>query len=177
MKIFNYLKSLIGIKLPCEPENSVQVIHNQEIPQPTVCNLANNSLKTERLLTVSQAAKNQGVTRQAIFFAIKMKRLNASKENDTWLISESDLKEYFDNKYCRSKSRKQGELIFDKNKGFYSITETAEFLGKNTNHIYYLVRMGKLKSHRQGTAIVIQDIELYKYAELIGKKPENICTG
>lgn len=177
MRIFNYLKSLIGRNLTCEPEKSVQVIQSQEIPKPPVSNLTNNSLKTERLLTVSQAAKNHGVTRQAIFFAIKMKRLNASKENDTWLICESALKEYFDNKYCRSKSRKQGELIFDKNKGFYSITEAADFLGKNTNHIYYLVRMGKLKSHRQGTAIVIQDVELYKYAELIGKKTDNLCTG
>lgn len=185
MKIFNYLKSLIGINLPREPEKGIQVVQSQEtpeqkkeIPEQIVSKQTNSTEKTERLLTVSQAAKDHGVTRQAIFFAIKMKRLNACKENDTWLITESDLKEYFDNKYSRSKSRVEGELIFDKSKGFYSISEAADFLGKNTNHIYYLVRMGKLKTHRQGSAIVIQDIELYKYAEFVGKKTEKtLCNG
>lgn len=178
MGIFNYLKSLMGRSVPCEPEKEPQVIQSKEIIEPPIEPakpiLTNSQEPTERLLTVSQAAKKHDVTRQAIFFAIKMKRLNASKENDTWLIGESALKEYFENKYCRSKSRKQGELIFDKNKGFYSISEAADFLGKNTNHIYYLVRMGKLKSHRQGAAIVIQDAELYKYAEFVGKKTDKI---
>lgn len=177
MKIFNYLKSLIGISLHSDPKEEVQAVPDKEIPEAHTPKLTSSTEKTERLLTVSQAAKEHDVTRQAIFFAIKMKRLNASKENETWLINESALKEYFDNKYCRSKSRKQGELIFDKTKGFYSISEAADFLGKNTNHIYYLVRMGKLKSHRQGTAIVIQDVELYKYAEFNSKKTDKICTG
>lgn len=172
MKIFNYLKSLIGISLPCETEKCSKVVQIQEVPEQKeevaeqlVSKIAKNKEKTERLLTISQAAKDHGVTRQAIFFAIKMKRLNASKENDTWLITESDLKEYFENKYSRSKSRVDGELIFDKSKGFYSISEAADFLGKNTNHIYYLVRMGKIQTHRKGTSIVIQDFDLYKYAQ------------
>lgn len=176
MKIFNYLKSLIGINSPLEPEKNAPKTQSKEISEHDVPKITNSTEKTERLLTVSQAAKNHEVTRQAIFFAIKMKRLNATKENDTWLIAESDLKEYFDNKYCRSKSRKEGTLIFDKSKGFYSIVEAANFLGKNTNHIYYLVRVGKLKSHRQGSAIVIQDIELHNYAEFINKKSEKNMT-
>lgn len=129
--------------------------------------MTNSQESTEPLLTISQAAKANGVTRQAIYFAIKMKRLNAKQENEIWLISERDLKEYSKTKYTRSKSRKNGELIFDKSKGFYSIYEAAKFLNKNTNHIYYLVRVGKLKTHRQGTAIVIKDTELYKYAEYL----------
>lgn len=171
MKIFSYLKSLIvkktdenvkkdTPKLDCKEEKEFEQNKGKEIVEP--------------LLTISQAAKKNGVTRQAIFFAIKMKRLNATKENDTWLLSEKDLKEYSKNKYCRSKSRKEGQLIFDKDKGYYSISEAAKYLGKNTNHIYYLVRMGSLKSHRQGTSIVIQDVELHKYAEFMNKKSQKI---
>lgn len=149
MKLIKYLKSFLVKEIA--PEN-----HNI----------------TEPMFTVSQCAKKNGVTRQAIFFAIKMKRLNASQESGTWLISDSALKEYSQSKYSRSKSRKEGELIFDKNKGYYSISDAAKLLGKNTNHIYYLVRMGKLKIHRQGSAIVIQDIELQKYVEFLNSKCE-----
>ena len=147
---------------PTEPPKADKIVavmmESQEVSEP--------------LLTISQAAKSSGVTRQAIYFAIKMQRLNAKRENDVWLISEKDLKDYSKTKYSRSKSRKEGKLIFDKSKGFYSIVEAAKFLQKSTNQIYYLVRMGKLKSHRQGSAIVIQDTELYKYAEFTNKKCE-----
>lgn len=171
MKLFKYLKSLISnnitedIKPQCLPELSKEMAKEPVLPKMT-----ESKEITEPLLTVSQAAKKHGVTRQAIFFAIKMQRLTAKKENDTWLIGESDLKDYFENKYCRSKSRKDDELIFDKSKGYYSISEAAKFLNKNTNHVYYLVRIGTLKSYRQGTAIVIQDIDLYKHSEFIAKK-------
>lgn len=175
MNILNYLKSLIGIKLESENEQNIPINQSKEIPPPKPEKIMDSTEITERLLTVSQAAKTHGVTRQAIFFAIKMKRLNAKKENETWLIAESDLKDYVENKYCRSKSTKEGELIFDKSKGFYSIVEAANFLGKNTNHIYYLVRMGKLKSHRQGSAIVIQDVELHHYAESLNKKNATVA--
>ena len=132
---------------------------------------------TERFLTVSQAAKKNNLTRQAIFFAIKTNRLNAKKENGIWLITEKDLNEYFNQKYSRSKSKREDELIFDKSKGFYSISEAADFLGKKTNHIYYLVRMGKLKSHRRGAAIVIIETDLQSYSEFHTKKEDkkSVC--
>lgn len=168
MKLLKYLKSMFV-------RQHLENVGKEVEPEPIKLPIKEN---TQRLLTTSQAAKKNNSTRQAIFFAIKMKRLNAIKENDTWLIAESDLKEYFVNKYSRAKSTKEGELIFDKGKGYYSIAEASEFLGKNTNHIYYLVRMGKLKSHRQGTAIVIHEKELHKYAEFISQQPNRKqCTG
>lgn len=191
MKFFNYFKLFIGIKLNSEPKKKYKIIFQSKKPSKKPSKkilesdsnkLTYNIEKTERIiektkyLTVSEAAQKHNITKQAIFFAIKMKRLSASKENNIWLISQDALKEYFDTKYCRSNSKKEGKLIFDKAKGFYSITEAADFLGKNTNNIYYLVRTGKLKSHRHGTAIIIQDVELYKYAEFT-KKTHNTCTG
>lgn len=127
----------------------------------------------EPLMTVSQAAKKNKVTRQAVFFAIKMKKLRARKENNSWLIEEKDLQEYLKYKYCRSKSHIDGELIFDKKKGFYSIADAAKFLGKTMNHVYYLVRVGKIQTHRHGGTIIILNKELYRYAEYMvnnGKK-------
>lgn len=119
----------------------------------------------EPLFNMSQAARKSGVTRQAIYFAIKKKRLTAKRENGIWLITKTDLELYFKTKYSRSNSKRQGQFIFDKNKGFYSIVEAANFMNKTTNHIYYLVRVGKLSSHRQGSAIVIQDADLHRYIQ------------
>ena len=175
MKILSYLRSLFGGRNDDKP-SSIHCKENEN--QPIIPLLTNSEEETVPLLTVSQAAKKNGVTRQAIFFAIKMKRLNAKKDNGTWLIAEKDLEEYIKTRYSRSKSRKQGELIFDKSKGFFSISEAAKFLNKNTNQIYYLVRMGILKSHRQGAAIVIQDNEIYKYADNMNiKTHQNIDVG
>jgi hypothetical protein len=161
-----------------DKEELIDASNCKEISNKSSAKMTSSKEITEPLLTISQAARKNGVTRQAIFFAIRMNRLNAHRENDTWLITEKDLKEYVDNKYDRSRSRKKGKLIFDKSKGFYSISEAAKFLGKNNNHIYYLVRMGRLKTHRQGNAIVIQDLDLYMHAQFYQKrKNNNLKTG
>lgn len=178
MKIFKFIRSLFSEDSSSKEEEKIPILECKEKIGEEPFKSDGTEEVTERLLTVSQSAKKHGVTRQAIFFAIKMKRLNAKKENNTWLISESDLKDYIDHRYSRSKSRKEGQLIFDKSKGYYSITEVAKMLGKNTNHIYYLVRVGKLNSHRQGNAIVIQDIELHRYMNFIqGNTKKNMITG
>lgn len=67
-----------------------------------------------------------------------MKRLPARKEGDTWLISSQDLKSYNKIRYCMQKSIREGELIFDKNKGHYSVAEVAKILRKDINQVYYL---------------------------------------
>jgi excisionase family DNA binding protein len=179
MKLLNYIKSFINNSLRKGSPEALPPDECKENVNPSTPPTMNQSKEfTEPLLTVSQAAKKHGVTRQAIFFAIKMKRLNARKENETWLIAASDLKDYYESKYSRARSIKEGKLIFDKDQGFYSISEAADILGKNMNHVYYLVRMGKLKTHRQGTAIVIQDTELQNYLDFIGKKSDkNMSIG
>ncbi len=166
MKLFDYFRKLVNKTADKRDKNSL----NQEIPP---C----SEEPPEPLFTMAQAAKKNGVTRQAIFFAIKMKRLNARRENNTWLVSGKDLKDYVENKYSRQASKKQGQLVFDKSKGFYSIGEAAKFLNKSTNQVYYLVRMGKIKTHRQGGAIVIHKEELYKICENLNKKSDKLDIG
>jgi len=165
MGFLRYLRSLLGSEqVTKEPIVSVSP------PADTIATVPIEApnLPPEPMLTVSQAANKKGVTRQAIFFAIRMKRLNATKDKSAqWRIYEKDLEEYCQKKYCRSKTIKHGELVFDKKKGFYSILEVSKILGKPTQHVYYLVRLGRLKSHRQGGSIVIQDKDLYAYRELL----------
>ncbi len=160
----------------CDQKFKGKSCFNCKKKQPKLTKKTDISNFSQPLMTVSQAAKVNGVTRQAIHFAIKMKRLNARKDNDTWLIANEDLKEYIETRYSRSKSRREGELIFDKQKGYYSINEAAKFLNRNANHVYYLVRLGKLKTQKIGAAIVIQDTELHKYWEFTNNNSNKNCN-
>ena len=70
-----------------------------------------------KTVSITEAARINNVTRQAIYVAIKQKKLKASKEATRWTINLEDLEEYRRNKYSRTKSMFNGELLFDERKG------------------------------------------------------------
>lgn len=106
-------------------------------------------------LTITEAAQKQNVTRQAIYAAIKHGRLNANKQTHKWFITEDDLRKYNDTKYSREFSSCDGELIFNKDKGLYSVSQIAEKFNVPIQRVYYTCRQGDLKTYRKGAAWVI----------------------
>lgn len=132
----------------------------------------NKDKNSGRLVSITEAAKINNVTRQAIYVAIKLNKLKAKKDNSKWQINLSDLEDYRNSKYSRLKSTFNGELLFDNKKGYYSINQTAKILGVPAQKIYYATRVGILKAHRKGSAWVIhtKDIEEYKATYLKKKK-------
>ncbi|NGX31388.1 MAG: hypothetical protein K940chlam8_00756 [Chlamydiae bacterium] len=128
------------------------------IPQPHEEN------SQEKIVSITEAARINNVTRQAIYVAIKQKKLKAFKATTRWVINLKDLQEYTDGKYSRTKSMYEGELLFDNDKGYYSINQVAQILGVPAQKIYYATRVGQLKAHRKGAAWVIHtnDMEEYK---------------
>lgn len=130
-----------------------------------------------KLLTITEAAKLNKVTRQAIYVAIKLNKLKAKKDTTRWTINRDDLSEYCKSKYSRSKSMHNGELIFDRNKGFFSVNQAAKILSVPAQKIYYATRIGALKAHRRGAAWVIHLEDLREYASrVLNKKDINIKT-
>ncbi len=117
-----------------------------------------------KVVSITEAARINNVTRQAIYVAIKQKKLKATKDATRWTIHLDDLEEYRNNKYSRTKSMFDGELLFDSRKGFYSVNQAAKMLGVPAQKIYYATRVGLLKAHRKGAAWVIHtdDIKLYQ---------------
>ncbi len=117
-----------------------------------------------RAVSITEAARINKVTRQAIYIAIKLGKLRARKESTRWTIDLKDLEEYRKQKYSRSKSIYDGELIFDNYKGYYSVNQVAEMLTVPAQKIYYATRIGYMKAVRKGAAWVIHtdDIEAYK---------------
>src|SRR5579864_8740622 len=82
----------------------------------------------KKVVSITEAAKINNVTRQAIYVAIKQRKLKASKDATRWTIDLEDLENYRKQKYSRTKSMFNGELLFDNQKGFYSINQVAKML-------------------------------------------------
>lgn len=124
-----------------------------------------------KVVSITEAAKINKVTRQAIYVAIKQKKLKATKKT-RWEIDLKDLEEYRKNKYSRTKSMFDGELLFDNDRGYFSINQVAKMLGVPAQKIYYATRTGMIKGSRKGAAWVIHAEEIKRYREeYLNKKP------
>ncbi|MBS0624789.1 MAG: helix-turn-helix domain-containing protein [Verrucomicrobia bacterium] len=126
-----------------------------------------------KVVSITEAARINNVTRQAIYVAIKQKKLKATKDSTRWTIHLDDLEEYRRNKYSRTKSMFNGELLFDNKKGYYSVNQAAKLLNVPAQKIYYATRVGLLKASRRGAAWVIlaDDIKAYQ-DNYLEKKPK-----
>ena len=141
---------------------------NQEKP-----GIQNPGQGEAKVVSITEAARINNVTRQAIYVAIKQKKLKATKDFARWTIHLDDLEEYRKNKYSRTKSMYNGELLFDQRKGYYSVNQAAKLLNVPAQKIYYATRVGLLKAHRKGAAWVIHTDDINGYQEnYLNRKPK-----
>jgi excisionase family DNA binding protein len=126
-----------------------------------------------KVVSITEAARINNVTRQAIYVAIKQKKLKATKDATRWTIHIEDLDEYRRNKYSRTKSMFNGELLFDNCKGYFSVNQAAKLLCVPAQKIYYATRVGLLKASRKGAAWVIHIDDIKGYQEnYLNKRPK-----
>lgn len=118
----------------------------------------------KKVVSITEAAKINNVTRQAIYVAIKQNKLRATKKT-RWEIELKDLEDYRKHKYSRAKSVFQGELLFDNIKGYYSVNQVAKMLDVPAQKIYYATRIGLMKGCRKGAAWVIHSDDVKRYQE------------
>lgn len=142
--------------------------------QEARCEIVDNPSPNKKVVSITEAARINNVTRQAIYVAIKQKKLKASKDTTRWTIHLDDLENYRRLKYSRTKSMFNGELLFDNLKGFYSVNQAAKILGVPAQKIYYATRVGLLKAVRKGAAWVIHSNDIKQYQEnYLNKKTQN----
>jgi len=120
---------------------------------------------TKKKISITDAAKLSDVTRQAVYVAIKQGKLKATKHTTRWYIYLEDLEEYRRQKYSRTKSMYQGALLFDNEKGFFSVNQVAKMLNVPAQKIYYATRVGLMKASRKGAAWVIHMDEVKSYKD------------
>ena len=129
-----------------------------------------------KVVSITEAAQINNVTRQAIYVAIKQKKLKAQKDSTRWTIHLDDLENYRKQKYSRLKSTFQGELLFDNQKGFFSVNQVAKMLSVPAQKIYYATRIGMLKAHRRGAAWVVHVDDLKEYQDKFLNKPQPVSS-
>lgn len=134
--------------------------------------IIDKSIELNKLVSITEAAKLNNVTRQAIYVAIKLNKLKARKETTRWTIHLDDLEDYRKGKYSRTKSVFEGELLFDNKRGYYSINQVARMLNVPAQKIYYATRIGLLRAHHKGAAWVVHVDDVKTYAENSLKKKE-----
>jgi excisionase family DNA binding protein len=129
-------------------------------------------VENKKVVSITEAARINNVTRQAIYVAIKLKKLRAKKDSTRWTIDLEDLEEYRSNKYSRTKSTFNGELLFDSGRGLYSVKQVADIMGVPAQKIYYAIRSKSLPAEQKGAAWVIrtEDVEKYKMENAEKKK-------
>lgn len=123
------------------------------------------NVENKKVLTITEAAEINGVTRQAIYVAIKLNKLKATKDQSRWTINMADLEDYREHKYSRTKSMYDGNLLFDNEAGYYSVNQVAKMLDVPAQKIYYATRIGLMKAHRKGAAWVIHTDDVKSYQE------------
>ena len=121
-------------------------------------------------LTVKEAAEINKTTCQAIYNALKKKLLKAHKNGRKFTINSTELEEYRKMKYSRMKTKVDGKLVFNNEKGFYSIRQASEKLDLHAPSLYYAVRCGYLKSKRVGASWVLYLPDVLDYKEKFVKK-------
>lgn len=142
-------------------ENNQPHLEEMQLSQPS----QQQAGATRKVVSITEAARINNVTRQAIYVAIKQKKLKASKDTTRWTIELADLEEYRRQKYSRAKSMFNGELLFDNHKGYFSVNQVAKMLNVPAQKIYYATRVGLLKASRRGAAWVIHMTDVKDYQE------------
>ncbi len=126
---------------------------------------------TEEIFTLLQVARIAKVQKQTIYAAMKRGALKATLKDGQWLVRKEDMDEYLRNKNNRDLRKKDGEYIFDVKKGHFSVSQISKIYSASINKnfpirkVYYLVRMGQLKSFRKGKAIVINKEDAKEFIE------------
>lgn len=118
-------------------------------------------------VSVSEAAKIKNVTRQAIYLAIRLKRLRAYRHEDKWRVFLVDLNEYDERRYSRIYH--STEPIFDDHK--ISVEKASQMIKVPKQKIYYAIRTGLLKATRKNSSWVVLVSDLFHYqSELPNEK-------
>lgn len=113
-------------------------------------------------LTVREVAEMNLVTCQSVYNLITKGRLKAIKKNGGWRINPKDVEEFSKYKYSHQNRVINGQKVFDKAKGLYSIPEAAKAFGYKVQRLYYLQRMGVLPAKRVGAAWVVKEEDVKK---------------
>jgi excisionase family DNA binding protein len=131
-----------------------------------------NDDEEKEMITINEAGKYLGIGRHAVLNAINSKRLNAYKNERKWAFTLKDLEEYKKRRHDRAFSKVNGEPLYDKSKGEFSIKEASELIPCPIQHLYYAARTNKICTSKKRCSWIVktEDIVEYRKVMRLGKK-------
>ena len=142
---------------------------------------------TDEWISISEAAKEARVVRQAIFNAIKKGQIVAEKrelfskktrngkpffvKQKIICLKRSDLNKYRENKHLCEKRQFEGRSLFDIADDRWSVLHASKWFAEEmgrfypVNRLYHLIRTGELPAKKHGGSCVLSRkdlIELYE---------------
>jgi hypothetical protein len=126
------------------------------------------------LITISEAMKITGWTRQNLYIKKKLGRIKMEKVGNRVFLTMDELNRHRETLYDRSHNYKPDEL---------SVRAAADILGFNSQRIYYFLRLGYFTFKRRGGIIILDKKEIEdargKYRKAIPKsrrpkKPQKV---
>ncbi len=115
-----------------------------------------NKRLTQEFYSIKELSEFLGVSRQAIHVAIRKKKLYATKKGKAWTISCVDADFYRHNRFNHELRRmKNGHMLFDQSKNFYSIRQAAKFTGIPIGAIYYGLSKELYPYRRYGSTYIL----------------------
>ncbi len=110
------------------------------------------------MLPVSSIVKIFKVTPQAVYYHITTGRLNVYKYGNKILIDPLEYAQM--TKWDRKYKKKDGEYVYDKNKGTYSLSYLRDLLKVSYNSLYYLIKKGDLNFNKIDGCLIIDEMDL-----------------
>lgn len=121
-----------------------------------------------KYITIAEAAESLEVSVQAVYQAIRRRNLKAKIKGRRMFTSYEWLREYMEHWASKQEhSRFNGEKVFNKDKGEYSVVMVAQELGVKTQLIHDMCKEGKIKTYRKSTFLIISKEELERVKESI----------
>ena len=123
-------------------------------------------LNLNGMMSVVDCAKEDSVSRAAIYRLIKIGRLQAYKDGGRLYIRKRDYEEMKRNKYKRFPKDDKGMLIFTPESGNMSAFYARQYIEQHLkipftiNHLYYSIYREKLSAKRIGYTWVLNISEL-----------------
>lgn len=116
---------------------------------------------SEDKINMKEAAEIAHVTKQAIYMAIRKKRIKAWMEKGQWITTSSELQAYRESKHTPENRLHEGKQIFDIEEGKFSVSQAATLISHYLktpyprNKLYYLIKIGELPASRIGSSYIV----------------------
>lgn len=133
---------------------------------------------SEDKINMKEAAEIAHVTKQAIYMAIRKKRIKAWQEKGQWFTTSADLQAYRESKHTPENRLHEGKQIFDIEAGRFSVSQASTLISHylktpyHRNKLYYLIKTGYLPAARIGSSYIINRDDIIK---MIKEEYGKIC--